>query len=475
MKAYRYILEKSSRKYFCPACQKRRFVRYIDTLTNNLLPDQYGRCDREINCSYHLSPYSDGYNNQSYDDCISDFSPHPTPLHLPKPIHHTPTFIPFDVLKKTRQGWEQNTFLQNLLNNIPYPFTPVDIEKVIVQYQLGTILKGYMSGAITFPYIDEYNNIRAVQVKKFDISNHTTITSFLHSIVEQNLKDAGKQIPEWLKSYNNNDSKVTCLFGAHLLPKYSKNPIALVEAPKSAIIGTLYYGFPDDPDRLLWLAVYNLSSLSLEKCRVLKGRTVILFPDLSKEGTAFRLWSEKAKTMERQLPETRFIVCDILEQKAGIKARSKGYDLADYLVQFDHRTFVNKNPVRVAVQNKPENEIPIPSESLFHSSLTPIARPLKHREDFFPQYPPGKKRPPLHELWDLTPLESFFSSIQLPHSPIRLNKYTVIHDLPKFISAHFAILHKYNGNPTFLPYLYRITELKQLMGNSVKTQEFGYG
>jgi hypothetical protein len=42
---------------------------------------------------------------------------------------------------------------------------------------------------------------------------------------------------------------------------------------------------------LIWLATGNLNGLSIEKCLVLKGRNIILFPDLK----AFDKWNEKAK------------------------------------------------------------------------------------------------------------------------------------------------------------------------------------
>ena len=465
MEAYRYTLEKSSRKHLCPSCSKQRFVRYFDIETNQYLPDHYGRCDREAECTYHLNPYSDGYiEKSSGDDFINNqASARFSTTILQKPKHNA--LIPFEVLARTRQGWELNIFLQNLINRIPYPFLASDIEKIIGQYQLGTVLKGYMAGAVTFPFIDERNRIRAIQVKLFNESNHTTSTSFLHSIIEQNLKELGKQIPEWLKTYNKNESKVTCMFGAHLLSKYPDNPVALVEAPKSAIIGTLYYGFPNKPERLLWLAVYNLSSLSYEKCLALKGRTVVLFPDLSKDGTAFQLWSAKAKSLEEQLPGTRFIVSDILEQKASVTAKTKGLDIADFLIQFNYLSFRNDISDQSAMLKAMDKEIPLTTIPQKENSVPIIVQEDKLKiQNFYSDASTSNANQVSKDLlWEISSLESYFSSIILPQSPIRLNQCTVIHNLSKFISGHLAILKTYNGNPVILPYLNRLHQLKEFI------------
>ncbi len=80
----------------------------------------------------------------------------------------------------------------------------------------------------------------------------------------------------------------------------------MVEAHKTAIYGSLYFGFPEQPKNLFWLAVYNLSSLNLNKCKALKGRNVYLFPDLFKDGKTFKLWSKKAKLIQSQLNGTIF-------------------------------------------------------------------------------------------------------------------------------------------------------------------------
>ena len=190
-----------------------------------------------------------------------------------------------------------------------------------------------------FPFIDKGGNVRAIQVKQFDQANHTTGTDFLHSIIEKHHKARKRPLPGWLEAYQTNDLKVSCLFGEHLLTKYPYNPVALVEGPKTAIYGTLYFGFPEQPENFIWLAVYNLSSLNFNKCQVLQSRDVYLFPDLSKDGKAFGLWSSKAKELETRLPGTRFIVSDLLERNASDPERLEGCDLADYLIQQDWRKF----------------------------------------------------------------------------------------------------------------------------------------
>ena len=127
------------------------------------------------------------------------------------------------------------------------------------------------------------------------MTSYTMQTNFLHSIIEKHHTQNKTPLPAWLQAYQTNESKVSCLFGEHLLSKYPNNPIALVEAPKTAIYGTLYLGQPEHPKNFIWLAVYNKSSFSFDKLKVLRGRTVYVFPDLSKDGNTFKEWETKAK------------------------------------------------------------------------------------------------------------------------------------------------------------------------------------
>jgi hypothetical protein len=274
------------KKHPCPSCGKKRFVRFVNVETGEYLPGKYGRCDREINCDYHLNPYKDDFSkNQKVHE--------PARLHNnlsrraeSKSVQHSiePARIPDEILRDTLRGYEENTFIQNLLQRIPYPIDKEDLEKVIALYFLGTVRHGYRKNAVTFPFIARDGSVRAIQVKQFDQANHTVATDFLHSVIEKHFQKKRKPLPEWLESYRKSETKVSCLFGEHLLGKYPANPVALVEAPKTAIYGTLYFGFPERPTNLIWLAAYNLSSLTIEKCRVLSGRKVFLFPDLSANG-----------------------------------------------------------------------------------------------------------------------------------------------------------------------------------------------
>ncbi|MGX1024754.1 DUF6965 family protein [Psychroflexus sp. MBR-150] len=464
---HRYIFEKGSKKHGCPNCDKKRFVRYIDTQTGEYLPEQYGRCDRESKCGYFLNPYKDGYAKAIWEQeqgNKTDWKPQ-QPKRIKKPVNKPKrAFIPVEVFNRTRAGYEQNTFIQTLLQRVPFPFEVQDIEKVISLYHLGTVQNGYRKGANTFPFIDIQNKVRAIQVKQFDEQNHTTGTDFLHSIIEKHHTRNNKPLPEWLEAYNKNETKVSCLFGEHLLSKYPYNPVALVEAPKTAIYGTLYFGFPEQPTNLLWLAVYNLSSLNLKKCKALKGRNVFLFPDLSKDGKAFELWSNKAAEIQKRLQGTYFQVSDLLEQLAPQQDKEQGKDIADYLIKQDWRLFRKQDiketpqpepePVETSTREKREKR-EAPKKTFFSQP-----EPLPKVEAFQPE--PIREQP---ENWgnDIAELENYFASIELPTQPVKLNRCSTITDCSLFIESHFATVKANNGKRTFLPYLNRLQELKQVL------------
>lgn len=460
----RYKLEKGSKKFVCPNCGKKSLKRYIDIETGDYLPEQYGRCDHENSCvpHYHLNPYLDGYAKAIWRQEQGDRSklpniwkpqqPKMTPPPKPEPV-----YFDFETFKQTLQPerYEKNTFIQNLLQRVQFPFETDDVTHVVQLYRLGTVANGYRAGANTFPFIDIKGNVRAIQVKQFNERNHTTGTDFLHSIIEKHHTLNNNPLPEWLKAYIKQDKRISCLFGEHLLSKYPANPVALVEAPKTAVYGTLYFGLPETPESLIWLAVYNKSSLSFDKLKVLQGRTVLVFPDLSKDGSTFIEWEGKIKEYEKRLPGTRFAFSDLLEQLATPELREQGADVADVLTTMDWRPFRKRDTQKQQPQPEHEKVTGVTKVTHQQNNIFSHAEPL-------PIEHPTKEQP---QNWsnDIAELENYFADIELPTQPVKLNKCSTITDCSQFIESHLETLKANNGKRSFLPYLNRLQELKQVL------------
>ena len=330
-------LEKGSRKHRCPQCGQKTFVRYIDNTTGEYLPEQYGRCDHEQSCGYHLNPLKDGHYKRNGNT--------PAPVWLPRrlqappkqPPTAAPVVIPDEVYRPYEAAGLCSGFVRNLHQNVPFPFPDTDISKVVQLYRLGAVSGGYMTGAVCFPFIDTHGNIRAVQVMQYDETNHKTKATFLHAL----LRGCGG---DWVQDYKKQDKLITCLFGAHLLKQYPHNPVALVEAPKTAVICALYHGFPDESsNNPVWVANFNKSSFTYDKLKVLEGRRVEVFPDLSKRadgdthGATFQEWKRKAEALESKHPMLVFEFNKNLEQVATDEQRVDGLDLADFLINEDWR------------------------------------------------------------------------------------------------------------------------------------------
>ena len=466
---YRYKFEKGSRKHFCPACNKKRFVRYVDTKTGEYLPEQYGRCDREANCPQqeYNNPYLDGYAKAIWEQeqkvtgvtkvtvpKQKYFRTQPKPQPTPEPV-----FFHFETFLRTleRERYEKNTFIQNLFYRVQFPFEVDGVTKVIQLYRLGTVANGYRAGANTFPFIDIKGNVRAVQVKQFDEQNHTTGTDFLHSIIEKHHTRNNKPLPEWLEAYTKQDKRISCLFGEHLLSKNPNKPVALVEAPKTAVYCWLYFNKSKFPiyNNCIWLAVGAKGYLNFDVAKILKGRFVYVLPDLSKDGSTFKEWETKVKEYESRLPGTRFIMDDLLEKYGTPEQREQGADIADVL-NFDWRT----------IRAEPEPPQPEPEKVTKVTKVTPQQNIIFSHAEPLPKVEVFKtERIEQPQNWsnDITELENYFAGIALPTQPVKLNPYSTITDCFLFIESHFATVKANNGKRTFLPYLNRLQELKQVL------------
>lgn len=344
-------------KHYCSHCQKtKKWVRYIDTETREYLPIEFGRCDSG---NFTNSPYHDKAFLRSYHNTNAKHPPYlpytgrktKSNLYTPPPAPN-PTkavYFDFETFKQTLNpnNYAANQFITNLRQNVQFPFLETDIQAVIRLYFLGTVppnLSRY--GGTTFPLIDFAGNIHTVQVRSYDSRNHGTHTNFLHSLLLRKHEREGSQPPQWLSDYIAGGKFVGCLFGEHLLSLYPNAPVCLVEAPKTAVIATLYYGLPNDTQDSppLWLATYSKGCFTLDRLKILKGRQVTVYPDLSTGGKTFKEWQDKAQDFERQISGLKFEFSTQLETIAGESEKEKGQDLADFLIKLNWQDFRQPPP-----------------------------------------------------------------------------------------------------------------------------------
>lgn len=274
---------------------------------------------------------------------------------IPRPPEPPPGLIPFEVLKTTLKNYDQNNFIQNLLYNVPYPFLKEDAMRITELYKIGTAPNGFTC----FPFIDKSGDVYGIQEKIFDKQNNTDKsrkynTGWIHArLTHTTYKN--KPLPGWLEYYNKNKKPMKCLFGEHLLNSYPENIIVLVEAPKDAIYGTLYFGFPEDENGLLWLATGSMVAFTYNRIKVLEGRKILIIPDLSKDGSAFEIWSNKVYRFNDWIPGAQFQVLDILERIATKQDRLTGSDVSDILIRKDWRDYRPQHSQDEPAANKAED------------------------------------------------------------------------------------------------------------------------
>lgn len=346
MSEHRYKLQDykgMSTKHTCVSCGgKRCFTYYIDTNDNSIVHPSVGRCERLSKCGYHLGPKSYFLANGIVP---SDNWTPPTP-EPPKP----PSYFDEKILNNSLQKKEQN----NLLTFFRTKFTDDQIDELISNYLIGTT----KSGGTIFWQADTDGRIRAGKIIMYSPDNGKRNKSVFPRV-------NWAHVVMKLKDFKMNQ----CFFGEHLLALFPKRPIALVESEKTAIIASVY--LPE----YLWLACGGLDFLTESRCNILKGRSVMLFPDLGSFGkqgdyyldteaqqyyfksngtwtmvkepsakteiktarsgapkSAFEKWNEKAKLYG-------FGISDMLETHSTPSEKEQGLDLADLLLRFDVNDF----------------------------------------------------------------------------------------------------------------------------------------
>ena len=419
MNEHKYILEPykgMNTRYRCPSCQQRdkTFSRYIDTETGEHIHPSVGRCNRESNCGHHYTP-----KQYFQDNNISFDTPQPK-AYKPRPVTPQPKpvlFIPVEVFKASLKAHETNHFVKFLINL----FGVEVASQLVSRYFIAT--SKHWNGATVFWQIDTQGKVRTGKIMLYNPTTGKRVKNLEPPVywVHKALKQSEFELRQ-------------CLFGEHLLIDKTK-PVAIVESEKTAVIASVYL------PQFIWVAVGSLTNLNAEKCSILKGRTVTLVPDLN----GFDKWSNKAKELSHL---ANFTVSDLLERKATEAERKQGFDLADYLIKYDYKAFA----------------LPEPKATEPPPTVQPLVE-VKPFEQPEPVYYFSKLEQPKPESWeqDITELENYFAGIAVLTQPVKLNRCSTITNCSLFIESHFATVKANNGKRTFLPYLNRLQELKQVL------------
>ncbi|WP_299394228.1 DUF6371 domain-containing protein [uncultured Gelidibacter sp.] len=303
MNGYRYTLEPYNgmkTRYHCPNCNKKGvFTKYIDLQANEYLNDAVGYCNRLVKCGYHYKPkeyFND--NNISFDTPINH---NVTTRAKPKPKPKT-SFVNAEVMDKSKASKSPNYFIDYLASLWSYEVAYNLADK----YNIGT--SKYWQGATVFWQVDKSNNVRSGKIMLYNASNGKRVKeSFNH------INWAHKALK--LDSFNLEQ----CYFGEHLLNEDASKPVAIVESEKTAIISSVY--LPE----FIWLACGSANNLNETRTRCLKGRNVVLFPDLK----CFDLWNDKIPQLTSL---ATFRTSTLLRDKSTECEKEQGLDIADYLI-----------------------------------------------------------------------------------------------------------------------------------------------
>ena len=302
MRGFRYRLEPYNgmkTRFCCPKCGKQNvFTKYIDTDKNEYLNDSVGCCSRIIKCGYHYKP-----REYFQDNNISSNAIFKKNKSFDKKPRSKVSYIDVEIMKKSIATKESNFF-------IDYLAKLWDLETAFFlaeKYNVGT--SRHWNGSTVFWQMDKNNRVRSGKIMLYNafdgkrIKKPYNYINWVHKVLK-------------LERFNLEQ----CYFGEHLLVDDKNKPVAIVESEKTAIIASVY--LPE----FIWLACGSVNNLNQAKTRCLKGRSVVLFPDLK----CFDLWNDKIPKLTNL---AIFRTSTLLRDNATDKERDLGLDLADFLIK----------------------------------------------------------------------------------------------------------------------------------------------
>lgn len=365
LRNYKYQLDhKNVKKGVCPSCGRNEFTYYTyleENKTGNkfckVLDVECGKCDRELKCGYHYTPrdlfrdHPEKRPSGEGGNCAADEVATP---------QRKVVFMNDQFSRWVSESVEKH--LQNHSNFLRWLLSLWDekpVLEVILKYYVGISPDGFEKGLYSgnsplFWYIDSVGGIVDCKGIEYDNNGHrkhgTYSTQFYRNRFEKQNQQKYWENTEkaylmkwrapqraWLPD---NSKPELCFFGEHLLEQHQDYTVCVVESEKSALIGAIQ--FRDEVARsrekkYLWIATGGKGNLSARHCKALTGRNVLVFPDSDGQ----QAWKEKEAELRRSSGAASLMVVNLEKfckaQGVDIKARGKGYDVADLFVELAER------------------------------------------------------------------------------------------------------------------------------------------
>ena len=322
-------------KMVCPNCGKpKHFTPYIDSFSGEMVSELCGMCDNP-SC-YHLPPreyfrfHPEAKNGLFKPDSFSGAA---IP-HLWQKNQNTKPETPQKYITDVYPDWPEQSVDEHLRNPTAFlawlyslwPFKD-PIDGVVMQYCLGRTREGNP----LFWYLDE--NERGCDCKSiaYDSNGHrlhteTAIRYYFKKIAEQ------QNWPMDSKPYLG-------LFGLHILDKYPEADVCIVESEKTAILGSIFDSMVTNATSI-WLATGSMGMLTAERCKPLKGRCVLLFPD----NDAKSVWGEKAKSVMANVQVKDYTLVDVQNfarcLHVDVTTLGSKFDVGDVIVAYAKRRYL---------------------------------------------------------------------------------------------------------------------------------------
>ncbi|OUR93980.1 hypothetical protein A9Q87_04550 [Flavobacteriales bacterium 34_180_T64] len=292
---------KRKRNLVTPCCNKTNKDGKFATYKG--LADNYGYCHSCGTSSLPPTIYRDEIGNEfCWNNITKKFEPTVLQLSHKNVLQNcntnvtqsniTTQYIDFGIVIRFLQNPKEN----NLLRYLRTQYNNESVDKAKEMYYIGTS----KDRGIVFWNINSNKQTQKAKVSYFN-SN-------------------GKRTNRFKAPYKNENGYYSCFFGEHLITDNSQKQIVLVESEKTAIVCSI------ELPKFTWLSYGGINGLTENKLKVLKGKNIIIVPDMSKNavsimtskmtylneiGIKAEIWDMTNGMSDEELKEAGWYNCDL--------------------------------------------------------------------------------------------------------------------------------------------------------------------